>query len=129
MFAAILTWTARLALLGVCITLIIATTTDILAQMRWVIYQHADKVGHFTSIFLLSSVSLMAFPTISAWRLFIAAAVVAALVEIVQLFNAREADLLDFIISVAGIGVVAIIYAHARERGRLAKESPDYDSD
>ncbi len=85
-------------------------------------YWHSDKVAHLMSMFLLTSISLFALPSVREYWVFLGAVVAAGAIEFMQIFGPRSADFADFFWSAAGTFVVAMVYYSSLFRSRSSKK-------
>lgn len=103
-------WILRICWLAVVIALFSTTLTVAWLDFKWLMYKHADKVGHLGGMLLITSTTLLAFPNSRASLVFVGVVVLAGIIEIAQLFGSRSADLVDFSMSLAGVYISAILF-------------------
>lgn len=115
----ILIWLSRLALLILIVTMLAATLDPVGRDIRIAMYQDADKIAHFLATFIMSIVGLIAFPRMRAWWVFGLIAMLAAAVEVAQLFSPRTADISDLLMSWLGIAAIMLAYYSPRIRAGI----------
>lgn len=115
-------WIARTIFIVFAVVLLAATLSEAWSSMKFTVFRQADKVAHFWSMYIFTSVSLLAFPEVRSGCLFLGAIAIAALIEAAQLFGPRTADVLDLAASIAGIVAVALVYFSPKLRSKAKRE-------
>jgi VanZ family protein len=67
-----------------------------------------DKAGHFLSFYVLTILYTLAAPRVSRWGIIALLVVAGATIEIVQGQVGRDADVMDWLADMVGIGFVAL---------------------
>lgn len=117
----IFVWMMRLGLFILTVALFSSTINHTWVDLRWVMIKFSDKVAHFMAMFLLTTMSALALPTLSSSMLFLGMILVAGLIEVAQIIGPRSADWFDFLWSCAGILVFAIVFYMPSIQDRLRK--------
>ena len=102
--------------------MLVLSLSDSWTHWQWHLYKNIDKVGHFLAMVLFTMVALLALPRSSARSIIIGSCLVAAAIEIFQIFGARSADVLDLASSVAGTALVAFIYFSSWIRNEMGND-------
>ncbi|MEM7329351.1 MAG: hypothetical protein AAF437_11465 [Pseudomonadota bacterium] len=126
MIRAISVWLARIAFLSITFAILASTLLDFWPNYQQVMFRYTDKIAHFLSTLFLTMAALLAFPRVYARQIFAGAIIIAALVELVQLFGPRTADLVDFGASTAGVVAVAAVFYSALLRKRQTEDGHDH---
>ena len=116
-------WIARICLISLVIALLSSTLTAAWLDFKWLMYTHADKVGHLVGSLFITAASLLTFPKVRAAWVFLSTILLAGIIELMQLAGPRSADIIDFSASLAGISIAAILF-YAPEMRRWMQSEP-----